>query len=97
VDEKASVSRPEMELKGFRKVLLAPGETHTATLTLDMRALAFFDVTRNSWIAEAGLFNLLAGFSSAEIVSGAAFSLQHNWIDDSACLVKSIEQAAKHR
>ena len=74
-DEKASVSRPEKELKGFKKVVLAPGETKTVTLTLDMRALAFFDVSRKAWVAEAGSFTLLAGFSSVDIVSRARFML----------------------
>ena len=81
-DEKASVSRPEKELKGFKKVALAPGETKTVTLTLDMRALAFFDVSRKAWVAESGSFTLLVGLSSAEIVSQAPFLLEETWIDD---------------
>ena len=80
-DDKSSVSRPEKELKGFKKVVLAPGETKTVTLNLDMRALAYFDVVRKAWVAESGSFTLLAGFSSAEIVSRASFILQKTWID----------------
>jgi len=79
-DEKASVSRPDKELKGFQKVFLAPGETKTAEVAIDMRALAFFDVARNAWVAEAGVFSLLAGFSSADIVSRASFELTQTWI-----------------
>jgi beta-glucosidase len=45
-----------------------------------MRALAFFDVARNAWVAEAGVFSLLAGFSSADIVSRASFELTQTWI-----------------
>jgi len=39
-DAKASVERPEKELKGFVKVALEPGETKVAELNLNMRALA---------------------------------------------------------
>ncbi len=82
-DERASVSRPEKELKGFAKVRLEPGETATVTVALDMRALAFFDVARQAWVAEAGAFTLLAGFSSADIVARAPFALSETWIGDS--------------
>ena len=86
-DEEASVSRPEKELKGFAKVALAPGERRTVTLTLDMRALAFFDVAGKRWVAEAGEFLALAGFSSAEIVSKAAFRLSDQWFGVGAAVV----------
>ena len=82
-DVRASVSRPPKELKGFAKARLVPGESQTVSVVLDMRALAFFDVARKAWVAEAGAFRLLAGFSSAEIVAEAAFELTETWIDDS--------------
>jgi len=80
-DEKASVARPEKELKGFAKVALAPRETTVVSLPVDMRALAFFDVVGKRWMAEAGEFTLLAGFSSAEIVGSASFVLMGDWRD----------------
>jgi beta-glucosidase len=82
-DLRASVSRPEKELKGFSKLWLSPGEVKTATVSLDMRALAFFDAARRAWVAEAGDFVLLVGFSSADIVASAAFHLTETWTDDS--------------
>jgi len=82
-DERASVLRPEKELKGFAKVWLEPGETKTVKARLDMRALAYFDVGRKAWVAEAGSFTLLVGFSSADIVASAPFALSETWIDDS--------------
>jgi beta-glucosidase len=83
-DTQASVSRPVKELKGFAKVFLAPRETQTITLTLDMRALAFFDVLRKAWVAEADAFTLLAGFSSAKILAKATFVLRETWVDNSS-------------
>jgi beta-glucosidase len=79
-DEKASLPRPEKELKGFLKVALAPGETKSVTLTLGMRALAYFDDARAAWVAEAGRFEVLVGSSSRDIHARAAFSLQRDWV-----------------
>ncbi|MBV8321380.1 MAG: glycoside hydrolase family 3 C-terminal domain-containing protein, partial [Hyphomicrobiales bacterium] len=82
-DEQASVSRPPKELKAFAKLRLEPGQSKTATVSLDMRALAFFDVARKAWLAESGAFRLLAGFSSVDIVAEAPFELLETWVDDS--------------
>ncbi|MFE8595954.1 beta-glucosidase H [Archangium violaceum] len=79
-DEKASLPRPEKELKGFLKVALAPGETKSVTLTLGMRALAYFDDARAAWVAEAGRFEVLVGSSSRDIRARATFSLQRDWV-----------------
>ena len=81
-DEAASVARPVKELAGFVKVRLRPGETRSLSIRLDMRSLAFFDVAARGWLAEAGVFNVLAGFSSADIHGRAAFTLRGDWRDD---------------
>jgi len=39
----SSVTRPVKELKGFRRVTLAPGQTTTVQFTLDRTAFAFWD------------------------------------------------------
>ena len=43
-DKVASVSRPKLELKGFSKIRLAPGESGTVTLSLSASALCFLDL-----------------------------------------------------
>ena len=63
----ASVPRPAKELKGFSRVALQPGETRSVTLTLDPRAMSFFDVTGHAWKQEPGKFTVLVGHSSAAI------------------------------
>jgi len=78
-DPKASVARPEKELKGFGKAWLAPGETGTIETSFDMRALAFYSTALETFAAEAGDFELLAGFSSADIQARAAFRLSADW------------------
>jgi beta-glucosidase len=66
-DVKATVARPEKELKAFAKVELAPGQTRTVTLTLDREAFWYFNVVKNAWEVEAGEFEILIGASSRDI------------------------------
>ena len=80
-DARASLARPEKELKGFAKVALEPGETRAVTLPLDMRALAYYDDAKAAWVAEAGEFEALVGASSADIRARAGFSLSANWVE----------------
>ncbi len=74
-DIQARLSRPEKELKGFVKLALEPGETKTATVTLDLRALAYYDESQRAWVAEAGEFEVLVGASAEDIRSRAALTL----------------------
>ncbi|MGI4875276.1 MAG: glycoside hydrolase family 3 C-terminal domain-containing protein [Janthinobacterium lividum] len=66
-DEKASVKRPDKELKGFEKVFLKPGESKTVTVTLPARAFEFYDEAKKSWVLEPGKFEVLVGSSSRDI------------------------------
>jgi beta-glucosidase len=74
-DLAARLARPPKELKGFAKVTLTPGETTTATLTLDRQALAYWDDAQQAWVAEAGEFEVLVGSSSQDIRAWAKFRL----------------------
>jgi beta-glucosidase len=67
-DLKSTVIRPEKELKGFEKVELQPGEERTVTFTLDKRSFAYYNVDLKDWHVESGLFEILVGKSSAEII-----------------------------
>jgi beta-glucosidase len=66
-DHHAPVPRPPKELKGFSKVDLGPGETKRVQITLDRRALSFFDVKTKQWRAEPGTFEILVGSSAQQI------------------------------
>ena len=78
-DTKASLERPEKELKGFAKVALEPGETKTAEFSLNMRSLAYFDEAQNVWVAEKGEFEILIGASSADVRGKATLTLSETW------------------
>lgn len=74
-DVKSTVDRPLKELKGFKKVNLSPGEEKVVELTIDKKALSFFDPNTKEWIAESGEFEVLIGSSSQEIKLTEKFSL----------------------
>jgi beta-glucosidase len=66
-DGHASVPRPPKELKGFARVMLAPGETKTVHVSLDERSFTYFDTAGSQWRADAGDFDVLVARSSARI------------------------------
>jgi beta-glucosidase len=67
-DVESTVIRPEKELRGFAKVELQPGEEKDVTITLDKRAFAYYNVDIQDWHVESGVFEVLVGKSSAEII-----------------------------
>ncbi len=62
----ASVTQPVLALKGFQKVVLAPGESRTLTFTLGPDALSLLDQD-NRRVVESGRFHLYVGASSRDI------------------------------
>lgn len=75
-DKKASVERPEKELKGFKKVALQPGETVAVEFEITKDALCYFDADKHEWVAEAGEFEVMVGSSSADIHARKTFTLK---------------------
>jgi beta-glucosidase len=65
-DELASVPRPVMELKGFHRISLAPGESRTVTFRLPVDLLAFYDENLDL-IVESGKIQVMLGGSSKDI------------------------------
>ncbi|WP_430637260.1 glycoside hydrolase family 3 N-terminal domain-containing protein [Sphingomonas hankookensis] len=65
-DDEASVTRPVLELKHFRRVTLKPGERRTVTFDLKPADLAFWNVDMQR-VVEPGTFTISAGNSSAQL------------------------------
>ncbi|MBQ8528293.1 MAG: glycoside hydrolase family 3 C-terminal domain-containing protein [Clostridia bacterium] len=63
----SAVERPAKELKGFKKITLAPGESKTVELELDYRSFAYYNVSLGAWHVENGDFDILVGSSSRDI------------------------------
>jgi beta-glucosidase len=74
---KSSVPRPNKELKGFTKLMLQPGESRQVVLPLDARSFAYFDVAGKRWRADPGLYRVLIGESTEQIVLSGAVKLDH--------------------
>ena len=75
-DKKSSLPRPIKELKGFRKIKLAPGEAKEVTFTIDKEALSYFDDARHAWVAEPGKFEAIVAASAADIKGVVPFELK---------------------
>ncbi|WP_370899191.1 beta-glucosidase [Chryseobacterium gossypii] len=65
-DMLASVSRPVIELKGFQKVYLRPGESKQITIEVPVKELQFLDEKMN-WIVEKGVYRIMVGNSSKNL------------------------------
>jgi beta-glucosidase len=63
----SAVERPEKELKAFKKVKIAAGETASVSLNIPVKELAYYDVKTKSWVVEPGQYKLFAGTSSRDI------------------------------
>ncbi|MEM2617590.1 MAG: beta-glucosidase BglX, partial [Thermofilaceae archaeon] len=73
-DVVASVTRPVMELKGFKRVTLKPGERRRIVFKLPMQLLAFYGRDMKPRI-EAGLYEVMVGSSSADIRLKGSFEV----------------------
>lgn len=65
-DERSSVPRPILELKGFRRVSLAKGQRTTISFELGPDELGFWDIDMR-WSVETGSFRISTGASSAAL------------------------------
>jgi beta-glucosidase len=72
---KSSADRPPQELKGFRRVMLTPGQSQAVTFTLDPRDMSFYSVARHAWVAEPSAFDVMMGASSRDIRLKGSFEL----------------------
>jgi len=62
----ASVARPVMQLEGFARIHLAPGEERDVSFTLSKEQLQMLD-REMRWVVEPGSFRVMVGGSSRDI------------------------------
>lgn len=74
-EQQPIVVRPAKELKGFEKVSLRPGESKHVTVLLDRDAFMYYDVISESFRMQPGVFSIMVGRSSADIVLNADIKL----------------------
>jgi beta-glucosidase len=65
-DVLSTVARPVMQLVGFERVRLGPGESKTLTIVLANEQLRMLDADMR-WVVEPGVFRIMVGASSRDI------------------------------
>ncbi len=66
-DERSSYVRPKLELKGFKRISLEPGESKVVELPISHKALQFWK--EGKWIVEPGGFTVMIGTNSVDLES----------------------------
>ncbi len=66
-DEVSSVTRPIKELRGFRRITLAPGGTQTVEFTLGPDELSFWNREMHR-VVEPGTFKIMVGGNSVDLI-----------------------------
>ena len=66
----AEGNEPSLQLKGFSKVMLNPGESKIIKLQLDQRAFSFWSASGHAWQMAPGTFHVMVGDSSANTPLG---------------------------
>ena len=79
-DEEATVARPVLELRGFLRVALAPGEERTVTFRVAAEQFAYVGADYRR-IIEAGTIRVFAGTSSADLPLAATLTLVGPTVD----------------
>jgi beta-glucosidase len=73
-DIQASIARPVLELRGFKRIELAAGARKRVTFTLTPDQFAFWS-PRGQWLIEAGRIDFWVGASSADLRSNGSFEI----------------------
>jgi beta-glucosidase len=68
------VSQPLAQLKGFRKVMLAPGRQTRVSFALNARALSYWDTALGDWRVAEGCYRVMVGNSSRDLPLRGAFA-----------------------
>ncbi len=61
------IVRPAIELRGFARVSLQPGESKTVRIAFNERTFAYYDAAEKGWRTEAGAYEIKVGASSEDI------------------------------
>ncbi|HEX3660315.1 MAG TPA: glycoside hydrolase family 3 C-terminal domain-containing protein [Acidobacteriaceae bacterium] len=72
----AEGNEPPLQLAGFRKVMLAPGESKAITMTLEPRAFSYWSLADHGWQVQPGEYTIEAGSSSADLPLHATITLR---------------------
>jgi beta-glucosidase len=69
-----------MRLLGWKKLMLAPGENQTITITPDKRLLSRFDEKLGKWVMDKGAYTIMLGSSANDVSEQASVSVESDTI-----------------
>ncbi|MFF3016178.1 beta-glucosidase [Streptomyces sp. NPDC057939] len=65
--ERLALDQPVRVLAGYRRLVLAPGESRRVTVDIDVRTLSSWDAERGAWVPGTGRREVFVGRSSREL------------------------------
>ncbi|RYV53067.1 glycosyl hydrolase [Pengzhenrongella frigida] len=89
----SGVHRAARELKGFRKVQLAPGEKVTVSIPFDRYTFRHFAVAQAAWQVEAGEFTVSVGSNVADLPLAAVLQVAGDQVADRPTDLPSYDAA----
>jgi beta-glucosidase len=75
-DRESTLPRRVKELRGFRRVPLAPGETKAVTFQLTEQDIEYYDDKESAWVVEPGPIDVLVGASSTDIRQSGVLTIR---------------------
>lgn len=90
------VRRPRRELRAFAKLHLEVGETRTATMELDRRAFAYWDVDRDGWVVAPGEYTVQVCENAATVTLAESVTLHGDHLLDALTMESTVEQWYTH-
>ncbi|OFW54299.1 MAG: beta-glucosidase [Actinobacteria bacterium RBG_16_70_17] len=73
-DPEAAVTRPVLELKGFARIGLEPGESKVVTFQLPVGQVGFYD-REMQYVVEPGVVEVFVGTSARDLVPAGTFTV----------------------
>ena len=71
----SAANEPPLQLKGFGKVMLQPGQSATVAFPVTARDLSIWDATTHDWAMQHGTFGVYVGASSRDIRAKGTFTV----------------------
>ena len=72
----SEVSRPELELKGFKRVSVPAGQAREVEMPLSAKSLMYWNAAQQKWCLENDKVEIMIGSSSADIKLTKEISIQ---------------------
>jgi beta-glucosidase len=88
-DPHASVTRPVLELKAFKRVPVAAGETRGVTFEVPVAQLGFYD-RELRYVVEAGAFDVFVGTSSDALLAAGAVTVAGERAEVEKCFAGTV-------